>query len=113
MNKTVSDRGTKGNFARLFSRSVHQSFFIAVSLFFCMGMLVFHWHVSAKEQETVKVILFSHNFQEGTDDNSSKSGYSYEYLQKLASYTGWKYEYVLRENGRISFEQLQKDGEPD
>lgn len=99
MNKTVSDRGTKGNFARLFSRSVHQSFFIAVSLFFCMGMLAFFTgSVSAKEQETVKVgYYFSHNFQEGTDDNSPKSSYSYEYLQKLASYTGWKYEYVYGE----------------
>lgn len=60
MNKTVSDRGTKGNFARLFSRSVHQSFFIAVSLFFCMGMLAFFTgSVSAKEQETVKwAIIF-------------------------------------------------------
>lgn len=31
------------------------------------------------------------------DDRSPKSGYSYEYLQKLASYTGWKYEYVYGE----------------
>lgn len=110
MNKTVSDRGTKGNFARLFSRSVHQSFFIAVSLFFCMGMLAFFTgSVSAKEQETVKVgYYFSHNFQEGTDDNSPKSGYSYEYLQKLASYTGWKYEYVYGEWSDL-FEQLKNE----
>ena len=113
MNKTVSDRGAKGNFAPLFSRSVHQSFFIAVSLLFCMGMLTFFTSsVSAKEQETVKVgYYFFHNFQEGTDDNSPKSGYSYEYLQKLASYTGWKYEYVYGEWSDL-FEQL-KNGDLD
>ncbi len=32
-------------------------------------------------------------FNEG-DDTRPKSGYSYEYLQKIASYAGWRYEYV-------------------
>lgn len=45
------------------------------------------------------------------DDRSPKSGYSYEYLQKLASYTGWKYEYVYGEWDEL-FEKL-KDGEID
>ena len=26
--------------------------------------------------------------------NGKRSGYGYEYLQKIAGYTGWKYEYV-------------------
>lgn len=34
------------------------------------------------------------NFQEGMDDDSVKSGYGYEYIQKIAGYTGWKYKYV-------------------
>ena len=34
------------------------------------------------------------NFQEGADDGAAKSGYSYEYLQKIASLTGWRYKYV-------------------
>ena len=45
------------------------------------------------------------------DDKSPKSGYSYEYLQKLASYTGWKYEYVYGEWDEL-FDKL-KDGEID
>lgn len=45
------------------------------------------------------------------DDRAPKSGYSYEYLQKLASYTGWKYEYVYGEWDEL-FEKL-KDGEID
>ena len=89
------------------------TFFIAVCLLSCMGMLAFFAvSVSAKEQKTVKVgYYFSHNFQEGTDDTSPKSGYSYEYLQKLASYTGWKYEYVYGEWSDL-FEQL-KNGDID
>ncbi len=34
------------------------------------------------------------DFQEGMGDDKPKSGYSYEYLQKIASYTGWHYKYV-------------------
>lgn len=28
------------------------------------------------------------------NENGKRSGYGYEYLQKIAGYTGWKYEYV-------------------
>lgn len=34
------------------------------------------------------------NFQEGAAKGEVKSGYCYEYLQKLATLTGWKYDYV-------------------
>lgn len=33
-------------------------------------------------------------FQEGAGDGELKGGYGYEYMQKIASYTGWHYEYV-------------------
>ena len=33
-------------------------------------------------------------FQEGTSDEEAKSGFCYDYLQKVADYTSWKYEYV-------------------
>ena len=87
-------------------RSLRQIFSVMISIFFCM--VIFNVSVSAKEPETVKVgYYFSHNFQEGTDDTSPKSGYGYEYLQKLASYTGWKYEYVYGEWDDL-FEKLKK-----
>lgn len=28
------------------------------------------------------------------NENGKRSGYGYEYLQKISGYTGWKYEYV-------------------
>ena len=36
----------------------------------------------------------SAGFQEGAGDGELKGGYGYEYMQKIASYTGWHYEYV-------------------
>ncbi|MCR5746882.1 MAG: transporter substrate-binding domain-containing protein [Lachnospiraceae bacterium] len=36
----------------------------------------------------------SDHFQEGSDESQMKSGYSYEYIQTVANYTGWEYEYV-------------------
>ena len=88
-------------------------FLITILWCLCVGVLAFFSvDVSAQSAETVKVgYYFSNNFQEGMDDRSPKSGYSYEYLQKLASYTGWKYEYVYGEWDEL-FEKL-KDGEID
>lgn len=72
-------------------------FFLGIFLYLGI-MLFFPVNLHAKDQKTVRVgYYFFHNFQEGTDDGAPKSGYSYEYLQKLASYTGWKYEYVYGE----------------
>ena len=50
---------------------------------------------SALKNRTVKVgYVQSTNFLEGENDFDHKSGYGYEYLQKIAAYTGWNYEYV-------------------
>ena len=108
MSKTGADQGTKQALLYSIFRSIRQIFPVMISIFFCMGVFVFsNVSVSAKEQETVKVgYYFSHNFQEGTDDTSPKSGYGYEYLQKLASYTGWKYEYIYGEWNDL-FEKLK------
>lgn len=59
--------------------------------------VVFNSNVFAGETngKVVKVGYYENeNFQEGASEGAVKSGYSYEYLQKIASYTGWKYEYV-------------------
>lgn len=37
--------------------------------------------------------LTYHGYQEGEGD-APKSGYGYEYLQQIAYYAGWEYEYV-------------------
>ena len=44
---------------------------------------------------TVKVGYYENEvFQEGAEQGAVKTGYAYEYYQKLAEYTGWHYEYV-------------------
>ena len=49
----------------------------------------------SSEYKTVTVGYYlKKDFQEGMGDDKPKSGYSYEYLQKIASYTGWHYKYV-------------------
>ena len=52
-------------------------------------------YAAENNQKTVRVAYFeSVNFQEKGSDDIIKSGYSYEILQEIAKYTGWKYEYV-------------------
>lgn len=51
--------------------------------------------VAETEQKTVRVGYYvNEHFQEGTSEDDVKSGYGYEYLRKVAYYSGWKYEYV-------------------
>lgn len=69
---------------------------------FFVAMLVLLFAMSCKaqaaetkQQQVVRVGYYQkNNFQEGMSDEAVKSGYSYEYLQRLSYYTGWKYEYV-------------------
>lgn len=45
------------------------------------------------------------------DQNGRRSGYSYDYQQKIAAYTGWKYSYV--EGSWAELTQMLKTGEID
>ena len=50
-------------------------------------------------------------FQEGTQPDTVKTGYAYEYYQKLSEYAGWKYEYVYGDFSDLYQKLL--DGEND
>ena len=63
-------------------------------------------HIAAEEStvnvkdkwKNVRVGYYeSSQFQEGADDGEIKSGFGYEYLQKIAYYAGWHYTYVYGE----------------
>ena len=45
------------------------------------------------------------------DEYGRRSGYTYEFQQKVAAYTGWSYEYV--EGSWSELFQMLKDGEID
>lgn len=52
---------------------------------------------TSDETQTKKVKVgwyLSEHFQEEDVSGNYKNGYSYEYLQAVANYTGWEYEYV-------------------
>ena len=83
-----------------------------VLVFFVYLFLGIQVNADAGEQKTVKIGYYeAHDFQEGADDSAAKSGYSYEYIQKVASYTGWRYQYVYGE-WKDLYEKL-KTGEID
>lgn len=71
-------------------------------LFICFVLLLPSISVSAASktesgEQTKKVKVgwyISEHFQEEDAPGNQKSGYSYEYLQAVANYTGWEYEYV-------------------
>lgn len=65
---------------------------LAIFLFVFIKCNVYAEETSDK---IVKVGYYENeNFQEGASEGAVKSGYSYEYLQKIATYNGWRYEYV-------------------
>ncbi|MBR6029436.1 MAG: response regulator [Clostridia bacterium] len=58
------------------------------------------------ESAAVRVGYYENEvFQEGARPDAVRTGYAYEYYQKLSEYTGWKYEYVYGEYGDL-YEQL-------
>ena len=70
-------------------------FAFAFLIIFLCG--AFNCNVFAEEtdEKIVKVGYYENeNFQEGAAEGVRKSGYAYEYYQKLATYNGWRYEYV-------------------
>ena len=66
----------------------------------------------AQQTKVVRVgYVWSTNFAEGEGDEEYKSGYAYEYLQKVAYYTGWEYQYVYGDWSDIF--QMLVDGQVD
>ena len=74
--------------------------YIVVALLVCLLFMFFNCDVFANEadEEDAKVVKVGYyeneNFQVGASEGAVKSGYAYEYFQKIATYSGWKYEYV-------------------
>ena len=67
-------------------------------LFILSALFSVHFTVLAEEpgdsqEKVVRVGWYESPFHR-TDQFGRRSGYAYEYQQKIAAYTGWKYEYV-------------------
>lgn len=49
---------------------------------------------AAEDKGTVRVGYYENEvFEEGAQKDAVKTGYAYEYYQKMSEYTGWRYEY--------------------
>ena len=61
-------------------------------------------------KKTVRVGWYESSFCM-TDSSGGRSGYAYEYQQKIAAYTGWEYEYVTTSWSKLL--QMLQNGEID
>jgi signal transduction histidine kinase/ABC-type amino acid transport substrate-binding protein/ActR/RegA family two-component response regulator len=66
--------------------------------------------VAAKSKKVVRVGWYESAYN-STDRFGHRSGYAYEYQQKIAAYTGWKYEYV--EGNWVTLLEKLQNGEID
>ena len=67
---------------------------------------------SESEGSPVRVGYYENEiFEEGARDGAVKTGYAYEYYQKLSEYTGWRYQYVYGEYSDLY--QMLLDGDID
>ena len=90
---------------------------LLLSAFLCVVVLVFalfpqNVRAAGPSEDTVRVGYYEQEvFQEGAADGTVKTGYAYEYYQKLSEYAGWRYEYVYGEFGDLY--QMLLDGDID
>lgn len=81
----------------------------AALIFLVLGIIFLvpeNAYAEGTKQDVIRVgYVQSTNFSEGMGDDEYKFGYAYEYLQKVAYFTGWEYEYVYGEWSTI-FEML-------
>lgn len=81
-------------------------------LIFPILFFLFPVPVHASDTKIITVGYYSQEgFQEGKSDKDRKSGYGYEYLQKIAGYTGWEYRYVYGTKKELT--QKLQNGEID
>ena len=65
------------------------------------------------QQEVLRVGFFSFSGYHVIDENGRRSGYGYEFLQRLAIHGGWSYEYVGYDSSYAEALDMLRDGEVD
>ena len=94
----------------IFKKIISVTAAAAISIALLLGCTI---NVSAYQQE-VKTVRVGYvnmvNYQEG-GDGEYKQGYGYEYLQKVAGFANWKYEYVY--GSFTEMLEMLKNGEID
>src|SRR5574344_140802 len=81
--------------------------------FFICSFTTILYAEAAPKQPLVKVGFFGFSGYHEIDADGTRNGYGYEFLQKLARYTGWNYEYVGYDKSWNEMQQMLADGEID
>src|SRR5574344_420727 len=75
-----------------------------IKYIFVMSALLFFVSVSSfaqsAERRVVRVGFFPFDGYHMVDSKGERSGYGYDYLQRLNTFAGWKYEYVGYEENK-------------
>ena len=82
-----------------------------VMILFGVCAIVMPERANAEGGKTVRVGYYYLDGYVETDEDRNLTGYGYEYLQKLAEYTGWEYEFV--ESSQSKCLEMLKSGEID
>ena len=69
--------------------------------------------IDAKESKVIRVSYTELGGYHEVNEYGQRSGYGYEYLQQIASYTNWQYEYVGYEKSWLDQEVMLANGEID
>lgn len=88
------------------------SFGLVISLIMCFIAAPAH----AEEKKVVRVAFPELQGFSSTDANGKHSGYTYEFLQEIAAYTGWEYEFIAGDSSDETLLQMMeelKNGEVD
>jgi len=80
---------------------------LGMILIVCVGLTQLGT-ISVKADEKVVRVGYDSNSKFIQEINGEYYGYGVEYLEKIAEYTGWKYEYVNDESWHALFEKLRK-----
>ncbi|MEG2183610.1 MAG: EAL domain-containing protein [Cloacibacillus sp.] len=82
--------------------------FAFLSTALCALFLIWHGAAEARDGSVVRVGWYAQPGYMETSASGERSGYNYDYLQNIARFTGWKYQFV---DGSLTelYEALQRD----
>ena len=94
------------------SKHMCRLFVLMLALFLTVSMIPTPVSAAESKENVVRVGYYENEvFQEGAQEGAVKTGYAYEYYQKISEYTGWRYEYEYGEFGDLY--QMLLDGKID
>ena len=82
-------------------------------LLLSFAMFLFCGSVFSATPKVIRVGFFAFDGYHHVDEDGYRTGYGYEFLQRIRQYTTWKYDYVGYEDSWGEMQQLLENGEID